>query len=41
MARSVTTQRKAINTTIAWAIGLLIFFGFSKSIASSLTTVES
>ena len=26
MARAVTTQRKTINTIIAWAIGLLIFF---------------
>ena len=26
MARAVTTQRKAINTLIAWIVGLLIFF---------------
>ncbi|MCB1331641.1 MAG: carbohydrate ABC transporter permease, partial [Maritimibacter sp.] len=26
MARAVTTQRKALNTVIAWAIGLIIFF---------------
>lgn len=26
MARAVTTRRKALNTAIAWAIGLLIFF---------------
>ncbi|MCB9993599.1 MAG: carbohydrate ABC transporter permease [Hyphomicrobiaceae bacterium] len=26
MARAVTTRRKAINTAIAWAVGLLIFF---------------
>ncbi|MAM63379.1 carbohydrate ABC transporter permease [Maritimibacter sp. UBA3975] len=26
MARAVTTQRKALNTLIAWIIGLLIFF---------------
>ncbi len=26
MARAVTTQRKTINTAVAWAIGLLIFF---------------
>ena len=26
MARAVTNQRKAINTAIAWGIGLLIFF---------------
>lgn len=26
MARSVTTQRKALNTFIAWTIGLIIFF---------------
>ena len=26
MARAVTTQRKALNTFVAWSIGLLIFF---------------
>ncbi|MEZ5767050.1 MAG: carbohydrate ABC transporter permease [Paracoccaceae bacterium] len=26
MARAVTTQRKALNTVIAWTIGLIIFF---------------
>ena len=26
MARSVSSRRKLINTGIAWAIGLLIFF---------------
>jgi len=26
MARAVTTQRKTLNTIVAWAIGLLIFF---------------
>ncbi len=26
MGRAVTTQRKAINTSIAWGVGLLIFF---------------
>jgi polyol transport system permease protein len=26
MARAVTTQRKTINTVVAWGIGLLIFF---------------
>ena len=35
MARSVTTQRKAINTTFAWAIGLLIFFPILWTILTS------
>ena len=26
MARAVTTQRKTINTILAWSVGLLIFF---------------
>jgi sorbitol/mannitol transport system permease protein len=29
MARAVTTRRKVLNTVIAWAIGLLIFFPIS------------
>ncbi|WP_146344895.1 carbohydrate ABC transporter permease [Falsiphaeobacter marinintestinus] len=38
MARSVTTQRKAINTAIAWAIGLLIFFPILWTILTSFKT---
>jgi len=38
MARAVTTQRKAINTTIAWAIGLLIFFPILWTILTSFKT---
>ncbi len=35
MARAVTTQRKAINTTIAWLIGLTIFFPILWTILTS------
>ncbi|MBD0866228.1 MAG: carbohydrate ABC transporter permease [Rhodobacteraceae bacterium] len=38
MARSVTTQRKAINTSIAWSIGLLIFFPIMWTILTSFKT---
>ncbi|MEM6823622.1 MAG: carbohydrate ABC transporter permease [Pseudomonadota bacterium] len=38
MARSVTTQRKAINTLIAWTIGLLIFFPILWTILTSFKT---
>ena len=38
MARSVTPQRKAINTAFAWAIGLLIFFPILWTIITSLKT---
>ncbi|SHH86215.1 carbohydrate ABC transporter permease [Marivita hallyeonensis] len=38
MARAVTTQRKAINTTLAWAIGLLIFFPILWTILTSFKT---
>ncbi len=38
MARSVTTQRKAINTILAWAIGLLIFFPILWTILTSFKT---
>ncbi len=38
MARSVTNQRKAINTTIAWGIGLLIFFPILWTILTSFKT---
>ncbi|MEM9320142.1 MAG: carbohydrate ABC transporter permease [Pseudomonadota bacterium] len=35
MARAVTSQRKALNTTIAWTIGLLIFFPILWTILTS------
>jgi len=35
MARAVTTQRKSINTIIAWGIGLLIFFPILWTILTS------
>lgn len=38
MARAVTTRRKAINTAIAWAIGLLIFFPILWTILTSFKT---
>ena len=38
MARAVTTQRKAINTTIAWGVGLLIFFPILWTILTSFKT---
>ena len=38
MARAVTTQRKAINTAIAWTIGLLIFFPILWTILTSFKT---
>ncbi len=38
MARAVTTQRKAVNTAIAWAIGLLIFFPILWTILTSFKT---
>ncbi|OAN96675.1 carbohydrate ABC transporter permease [Sulfitobacter geojensis] len=38
MARSVTPQRKAINTAFAWAIGLLIFFPILWTIITSFKT---
>ncbi|WP_425072783.1 carbohydrate ABC transporter permease [Sagittula sp. S175] len=38
MARSVTTQRKAVNTVIAWGIGLLIFFPILWTILTSFKT---
>ncbi|MGV6811807.1 MAG: carbohydrate ABC transporter permease [Brevirhabdus sp.] len=38
MARAVTTQRKALNTAIAWTIGLLIFFPILWTILTSLKT---
>ncbi len=38
MARAVTSQRKAINTAIAWFIGLLIFFPILWTILTSFKT---
>lgn len=38
MARTVTTQRKAINTAAAWGIGLLIFFPILWTILTSFKT---
>jgi len=38
MARAVTTQRKAINTAVAWTIGLLIFFPIFWTILTSFKT---
>ncbi|MBM1221591.1 carbohydrate ABC transporter permease [Ponticoccus sp. SC2-23] len=38
MARSVTTQRKAIYTIVAWGIGLLIFFPILWTILTSFKT---
>lgn len=35
MARAVTTQRKAINTAAAWAVGLLIFFPILWTVLTS------
>jgi sorbitol/mannitol transport system permease protein len=38
MARAVTQQRKIINTTLAWGIGLLIFFPILWTILTSFKT---
>jgi sorbitol/mannitol transport system permease protein len=38
MARAVTPQKKAINTAIAWIIGLLIFFPILWTILTSFKT---
>ncbi|PJE26009.1 sorbitol/mannitol transport system permease protein [Pseudooceanicola antarcticus] len=38
MARKVTTQRMALNTVLAWAIGLLIFFPILWTILTSFKT---
>ncbi len=38
MARAVTQQRKAVNTVLAWAIGLLIFFPILWTILTSFKT---
>ena len=35
MARAITPRRKAINTGLAWAIGLLIFFPILWTILTS------
>lgn len=38
MARAVTHQRKIINTVLAWAVGLLIFFPILWTILTSFKT---
>ncbi len=38
MARAVTSRKKAINTVVAWAIGLLIFFPILWTILTSFKT---
>ncbi|MEM6636321.1 MAG: carbohydrate ABC transporter permease [Pseudomonadota bacterium] len=38
MARAVTTQRKTVNTVLAWVIGLLIFFPILWTILTSFKT---
>ncbi len=38
MARTVTAQRKAINTGVAWVIGLLIFFPILWTLLTSFKT---
>ncbi|MGY6548253.1 MAG: carbohydrate ABC transporter permease [Roseinatronobacter sp.] len=38
MPRTVTIRRKAINTTIAWAIGLLLFFPILWTVLTSFKT---
>jgi sorbitol/mannitol transport system permease protein len=38
MARSVTNNRKALNTAVAWSIGLLIFFPILWTILTSFKT---
>ncbi|MDJ0629468.1 MAG: carbohydrate ABC transporter permease [Rhodobacter sp.] len=38
MARAVTTQRKTINTLVAWIIGLLIFFPILWTVLTSFKT---
>jgi sorbitol/mannitol transport system permease protein len=38
MARAVTTNRKALNTAIAWGIGLLIFFPILWTVLTSFKT---
>jgi len=38
MARTVTNQRKMINTLAAWAVGLLIFFPILWTVLTSFKT---
>ncbi|MEL7137621.1 MAG: carbohydrate ABC transporter permease [Pseudomonadota bacterium] len=38
MARAVTSRRKALNTTLAWGIGLVIFFPILWTILTSFKT---
>lgn len=41
MARTVTTKRKIINTSLAWAIGLLIFFPILTGFKSEATAIAN
>ncbi|QPM89477.1 carbohydrate ABC transporter permease [Pseudooceanicola algae] len=38
MARAITNQRKAVNTLVAWVIGLLIFFPILWTVLTSFKT---
>ncbi|WP_323776951.1 carbohydrate ABC transporter permease [Leisingera sp.] len=38
MARAITSQRKALNTALAWGVGLLIFFPILWTILTSFKT---
>ena len=38
MARSITPRRKTLNTSIAWAVGLLIFFPILWTVLTSFKT---
>ena len=38
MARAVTPRRKSLNTALAWAVGLLIFFPILWTILTSFKT---
>ncbi|MEO9825814.1 MAG: carbohydrate ABC transporter permease [Paracoccaceae bacterium] len=38
MARAITTNRKALNTAIAWTVGLIIFFPILWTILTSFKT---
>ncbi|MEM9814324.1 MAG: carbohydrate ABC transporter permease, partial [Pseudomonadota bacterium] len=38
MARAVTSRRKALNTALAWGIGLVIFFPILWTILTSFKT---
>ena len=38
MARTVSTQRKTLNTALAWTIGFVIFFPILWTILTSFKT---